>query len=94
MDVELLPEAEFHAGGMKFVEQDVHHPGGYERHPTNHHHHPHLIMRKYSFCMVFDYHTNLEFGEAVEVPVGVHHLDAVLGHHGDLRGDCQPVLET
>ena len=36
---------------------------------------------------------DLELGEAVDVPVGVYHLDAVHGHHGDLSGDCQPVLE-
>ena len=29
----------------------------------------------------------------MEVPVDVHHLDAVLGLHGDLCGDRQPVLE-
>ena len=34
--------------------------------------------------------SNLEFGEAMEVSVDVHHLDSFHGHHGDLRGDCQP----
>ena len=42
VDEELLPVAEFHARGMNFVEQYVHHPGAQERHPSNHHHHPHL----------------------------------------------------
>ena len=45
VDVELLPEAEFHTGGMNFVEQDVHHPGSQERCPSDQHHHPHLILK-------------------------------------------------
>ena len=47
VDVELLPEAEVHTGGMNFVEQDVHRPGSEERCPSNHHHHPHLILNKH-----------------------------------------------
>ena len=35
VDVELLPEAEVHTGGMNFVEQDVHPPGSQERCPSN-----------------------------------------------------------
>ena len=34
--------------------------------------------------------SDLKLGEAVEVPVGVHQLDHVHGHQGDLRGNCQP----
>ena len=103
MDVELLPEAEVHAGGMNFVEQDVHPPGSQERRPSDQHHHPHLIMKKNLPCInilsswlfsTFN-KSNLEFGEAVEVSVDVHHLDSFHGHghHGDLRGDCQPVCD-
>ena len=47
VDVELLPKTEFHTGGMKLVEQNVHPPGSQERCPSDHHHHPHLIKRKY-----------------------------------------------
>ena len=36
---------------------------------------------------------NLELGKAVEVSIDVHHLDSFHGHHGDLRGDRQPVLK-
>ena len=44
VDVELLPEAEVHAGGMNIVQQDVHPPGSQERSPSDQHHHPHLII--------------------------------------------------
>ena len=95
MDVELLPEAEVHAGRMNFVEQDVHHPGSQERSPSDQHHHPHLILNKNLLCFPFFgfsifNESNLEFGEAVEVSVDVHHFDSFHGFHSDLRGDCQP----
>ena len=90
MDVELLPEAEVYTGGMNFVEQNVHHPGSQECCPSDQHHHPHL---KYLFHFIFYFHVhkpNLEFGEAMEVSVDVHHFDSFHGQHCDLRGDCQP----
>ena len=49
-----------------------------------------------NFIMIVVFHIykpNLEFGETVEVSVDVHHLDSFHGHHGDLRGDCQPVCD-
>ena len=51
VNVELLPEAEVHAGGMNLVEPNVHHPGSQERCPSDQHHHPHLIMKKHLLCI-------------------------------------------
>ena len=35
--------------------------------------------------------SDLHLAEAVDVPVGVHHLDDIHGRHGDLCGDCKPI---
>ena len=35
--------------------------------------------------------SHLHLAEAVDVPVGVHHLDDMHGRHGDLCGDCKPI---
>ena len=95
VDEELLPDplhAAVHSGGVNLVEEEVHEPGAQECHPPHCHHHSHLgyILIEVTFMSLFD----LELCEVVDVPVGVHHLDAVHGHHGDLRGDCQPVYCT
>ena len=53
VDVEFLPEAEVHTGGMKFVEQDVHPPGSQERCPSDQHHHPHLWCIQCILCIFY-----------------------------------------